>query len=138
MTMKMRASSRCLSIPTPLDARRLLLRSHENEYRIRTRYRPSTLLHLETISPVEHPRNLRTGNCCARTARLPRDLTQLSAKRFCLPTPPARRNLVPISHIKRRVARKSAWHPARAHRLLRRLLQSAVHRTGQNARNRKL
>jgi hypothetical protein len=137
----MRASSQCLSILTPLDARRrllLLLRSHENECRIRMRYRPSTLLRLETISPAEHHRNRRTGNFCAKTARLPRDPTQQSATRVYLSIPPVKRNLVLTSHIKRRVVRKSAWHPAKARLLLRLLLRSVVHRTGQSARNRKL
>jgi hypothetical protein len=141
----MRAFSQCLSILTPLDARRrllplllLLLRSHENECRIRMRYRLSTRLHLETTSPAEHHRNRHTGNYCARTVRLPRGRTQQSAIRVCLSTLPVKRNLVLTSHIKRRVARKSAWHPAKPRRLQLPLLQLVVRRTGRNARNRKL
>jgi len=102
MTTKMRASSQCLSIPIPLDARRRLLQSHENECRTRTRYRQSTLLHLETILPAELPRNRRIGNYCAKTARLPQDRTRQSANRVFL-----LQNPVPILLTKRKVARPS-------------------------------
>jgi hypothetical protein len=130
MTVRTRASSQWLSIPTPLDVRPS---SHGRECHKRMKCRQSILHHHETTLQAGLPLR-RIEMSCVTTDRLLQDQRPRSANQVLRLSLRVSQKPVHISLIRRRVAHPCALPLARAllPRLL--LLQSVVRRRGRNVR----